>query len=504
MRLLIATNRGPFEHLQDPQGKVELVPAEGGVATALRASASSLLATFICSPITEVDRQVAQGFVAPTNSHAADQRFVELDSETYGGFYDGFSNQVLWLLQHGLSWSTARALPPDAEQWFHGYSRANQAFAEAVAKTLDQDEASRVLFNDYHLYLAPRFLRNIRPDAVIQHFVHIPWPEPAAWDALNPRVVACLCEGLLGSNAVVFQTALSADNFLRTCQAYLPDTFVDIEKGLVEHAGSLARVWNNPISVDPDELLGLASTAEFHELRRRFAARSGEKLIVRVDRLDPSKNILEGFEAYRRLLKTRSELRARVRFLAFLVPSRQGIHLYRQYAEDVIAMADRINQEFGREGWLPVDLVVGHDRTRALAGLSQADVVLVNSIADGMNLVAKEAAIVNDRDAVLVLSRTAGAFEELKTGAVAIEPGDVRATAEALHAALVMDAGERSRRAREMRSVVMSHDLKAWLRVLVSSACDEPRTVRPSLDRRPRGVGSGEGERMPVASASRA
>jgi len=329
-----------------------------------------------------------------------------------------------------------------------------------------------VMLHDYHLYAAPLLIRRLQPQAVLQHFIHIPWPGPEAWSDLPRPIVAAICEGLLANDSIVFQTGASADSFLRTCAAYLPDCKIDAAAGQVFRHGRRTRVWANPISVHPGGLADALSSPAAQTYRQRLASPDGMRTIVRVDRLDPAKNIVAGFQAYDRLLQRHPEWRGRVRFLAFLVPSRTIVPEYRSYVHEVFTFVDAINRRYGSAGWRPVQVFHEQNRLQALVALTLYDVLLVNSIADGMNLVAKEGPIVNERDGALVLSTAAGAFDELRHGALPVHPRDVDQTAQALHAALTLSAGERRERAESLREAVLRHDLDAWLRLLLADLAE--------------------------------
>ncbi len=216
--------------------------------------------------------------------------------------------------------------------------------------------------------------------------------------------------------------------------------------------------------VDVAELTELATSEEVHEHKQHLIAADGMQTIVRVDRLDPSKNILRGFEAFERLLETHPELTEKVRFIAYLVPSRAGIPEYDSYAESVFAAVERINARFGSEDWTPIIVKHEQNREKAFAGLAIYDVLLVNSVADGMNLVSKEGIIVNERDGVLALSTTAGSFHELERGCIALDPTDIDSGAEALWMALDMTPEERKTRATSLRNVIDQYQLGDWLR----------------------------------------
>jgi trehalose 6-phosphate synthase len=219
-----------------------------------------------------------------------------------------------------------------------------------------------------------------------------------------------------------------------------------------------------PISIDVDATRRVASSRAALRRADQLMGATRERVLVRVDRLEPSKNILRGFLAYEALLQRHARLRGRITFLAFLVPSRTGLREYGDYGRQVQNAVDRINARYGTADWRPVQLFYENDYAQALAGLSIADVVLVNPLVDGMNLVAKEAVVVSQRDAVLVLSETAGAFDQMADGSLAVAPADVAGTAEALLAALRMEPEERQRRIARLRRGVEREDITWWLR----------------------------------------
>jgi trehalose 6-phosphate synthase len=335
---------------------------------------------------------------------------------------------------------------------------------------VDEEGSDSVMLHDYHLYLASRTVKALRPAVTLQQFVHIPWPAPHAWEALPPKMVSAMCRGLLGNDSLAFQTEESVEHFLATCSIYLRDE-VDVKaaSGEVRRNGRTTTVWSNPISVEVRALREELESSEAARYRALLEVEraSCERLIVRVDRLDPSKDIAGGFRAYERLLEGRPEWRGKVRFLAFLVPSRTSIPEYASYAREVMSLVERINRRFGTPGWQPLRVVHEHNRLQALAGLELYDVLLVNSVADGMNLVAKEGPVLNQRDGVLVLSTSAGSYAELRRGAVGVPPGDEAATSAALDLALRMPAGERRARAEELRACIERHQLADWLRLLL-------------------------------------
>lgn len=467
-RLLTVSNRGPMEFHRGEEGRVVAAPGPGGLATALRVASRLYATTWLSSPITPVDRQIAAGETCAPEEEGV-SHFVPTDPEAYDLFYGRFSNEVLWLLQHSLPWPEELTVERRRDAWQDGYVAVNEAFAEAVVREIDSGDFRAVIFHDYLFYTAPGLVRRARPHAYLQHFIHIPWPGPGEWERLERGIVGGICEGLLGNDSLVFQTCESVESFLLTCEQFLPQAEIDHSTGVVRgEDGRETRVWANGISVDPEELEEAAATPEFSRYRYLLRPSPGQKTIVRVDRLDVSKNVYKGFEAYAKMLQDHSELREKVCFLALLIPTRTDIPSYKRYQEETRALADSINRRFGNLSWKPIRVLFEDNRVQALAAMSLYDVLLVNSVADGMNLVAKEGPFLNTRDGVLVLSKRAGAFAELGCGALAIDPEDLDGTAEALFVALTMPAEERHQRASSMRRTIRSRDLRAWFRALLN------------------------------------
>lgn len=464
-QLFVAANRGPV-HYRLLHGRLEPVAAAGGLVTALSAIASYLPLTWIATASGPGERILASRSAPKTDSSDAPRlRFVATSEEALYWFYRRFANPVLWFLQHGM-WDLLHR--PRLEEmiekgWMLGYRPVNEAFARVVEQETRGLPRPIVLVHDYHLYLLPGLLRKRVPGALVEHFTHVPWPGPEAWEPLLPPIRRELCKGLLGADIVGFQTEACTTNFLRCCERFVPDARVDYRGQTVWREGRTTRVRSYPISIEPQSLRRLASQPETLRYKERLRPLLGERTIVRVDRLDPSKNIAFGFRAFRRLLERRPDLRGRVRFLAFLVPTRQSIAEYRRYAQEVWREVEEINGRFGQNGWKPVEVFHEDNRAQAMAGMALADVLLVNPVADGMNLVAKEGPMVNEREAALVLSRGCGAHEQLAQGALSISPRDLEATASALEQALEMPRAERRHRAAVLRSAVEDEDLSWWL-----------------------------------------
>ncbi|MGZ4333588.1 MAG: alpha,alpha-trehalose-phosphate synthase (UDP-forming) [Gaiellaceae bacterium] len=436
--LIVVSNRGPVTFDLDPEGRRVERRGGGGLVTALRGLLDHHDVTWIAAATTDEDRAVAA-------EGSGEVVLVAPDVDTYHGYYNVVANPMLWFIQHGL-WG--RALRPDLDRAFHDawrdYETVNRLFADKVVVELDNNPQAAVFFHDYHLYLAPRYVREARPDAVLAHVVHIPWP--VDWTVLPEPMRRAVHEGLLANDVVAFHTARWARNFAASCD--------EITGGC-----GRTRVTHHAISIDTAEFDALAQSPAVLREEARIVDRRPEKLIVRVDRTDPSKNIVRGFEAFGCLLDEHPEWRGRVRMLALLDPSRQAIPEYVEYLAALEQAVERVN---GRHRGV-VELHVADNFPQSVAAYKQYDVLLVNPVYDGLNLVAKEAPLVNTRDGVLVLSENAGAHEELGEWCVTVNPFDVWGQAEALHEALSLAPDERHRRIESIRAHVRENDVRAWI-----------------------------------------
>jgi len=269
-------------------------------------------------------------------------------------------------------------------------------------------------------------------------------------------------EGVLANDILGLHTDRWKRNFLRTCEDIL-GAEVDHEEGIVEHDGRRTLVTGHPIAIDPQEFDELRDAENVLEEERQIVERRPEFLVLRVDRTDPSKNVVRGFRAFALFLDLHPEMHGRVTLLTLLDPSRQDIPEYSEYLGAIQREARAVNDRFQTEGWTPVDLQVGDNFAQSVAAYKQFDALLVNAVFDGLNLVSKEAPLVNGRDGVLILSENTGAHEELGEWALTVNPFDVYGQAQAINEALTMDPAERRRRLEETRACVRRHDLAAWI-----------------------------------------
>jgi trehalose 6-phosphate synthase len=506
-RLIIASNRGPVEFYLKQENQLKYRRGAGGMVTALIDAGNRMDVTWVAMAMTEGDRfalkEAGDGLIqSPLRGQKMQLRYVAIPKMAYRKHYDRVSNQVLWFLQHYLYNPNDPPLSDLRLQdaWANGYSVANQAIADAVCAEIGREDSTPVvMLHDYHLYLAPAIIRRCHPEVVMQQFIHIPWPDARVWYFLPGNISQAIYQGLLGNDIIGLQTQRDARNFLEGARSILEGAEVRFETGEICWRGRCTRVRAYPISISVAEERRIIQSAAGRRAAAKMEPHLGvSRTIMRVDRVDPTKNIVRGFQAYAQVLDEHPELIGKVKFLAFLVPSRQSLPVYQRYTAEVHKTIEEINQRYGTDDWQPIEAFFENDRTRALAAMRYYDVLLVNPIIDGMNLVSKEGPVVNERDGVLVLSRTAGSFEQLGKAALPTSPIDVGETARALYTALTLSASERRRRARKARQQVEQNDLNGWLRGQIqdinvvlanraASAAEEP--TEEAMDLQEVGVG---------------
>ncbi|MEY2247514.1 trehalose-6-phosphate synthase [Streptomyces sp. SAS_267] len=463
--ILVASNRGPVTYEVREDDSLHARRGGGGLVSGLSAIGPDAGALWVCSALGDGDREAVRRGVGEDGV-----RMLAVDAEVHADAYNGIANSVLWFVHHML-YQTPLEPVFDAEfrrQW-ESYRTYNRAFAEALAE--EAAEGAAVLVQDYHLCLVPGMLRELRPDLRIGHFSHTPWAPEDYFRMLPDDIRAELLDGMLGADRVAFLTLRWATAFTRCVETAAPERYrVSSPEGRpeIEHLdGSPPRrtlVGVHGLGADAEFLRERSHRADVGErmaaLREEIGA--GRKTIVRVDRTELSKNIVRGLLAYRQLLDDHPEWRERVVHVAFAYPSRQDLAVYRDYTAEVQRVADEINSGYGTPGWTPVVLHVKDDFARSLAAYRLADVALVNPIRDGMNLVAKEIPVVSDEGCALVLSREAGAYEELGEDAISVNPYDVTGTARALHEALGMQPGERAERTKRLTAAATALPPAQW------------------------------------------
>jgi len=467
--LIIVSNRGPAQFDRAPEGERVLSRGGGGLVTALSGLVKDRNALWIASAMTPEDVAVTEendGQPIDVNLNGVDYRvlMVESDQAAYDRFYNVIANPVLWFIQHYL-WDLSNA--PDIrkeeiEAWYEGYEVVNEDIANCVITQIEGRDEPLVMLHDYHLYTAPAKIRAARPDVLLHHFVHIPWTQPDAWRVLPTEIREAIYRGLLANDIIGFHTHAYCTNFLACCQR-LMGYEVDYETLTVNHPGGRTMVRAYPLSIDADRLERAVTSERVAEIEKEILARRREHLILRVDRADLSKNVLRGFTAFDTFLTDHPEFREKVTFVAHLQPSRQDVPEYAEYLERIEALVAVVNHRHGTTDWMPIDLRIYDDFDEAVARYKHCDLLMVNAIFDGMNLVAKEAPVINVRDGVLMLSENTGSHEELKEYALSVNPFDIQEQADVIYRALTMAPEERRERAEGLKRIIHSRTPADWI-----------------------------------------
>lgn len=476
--MVVASNRAPVAFERNQQGRLVGRRGAGGLVTALSGVFFRDDTAWVAAAMTEGDRTVAlRGRTIEPDSHQR-VRYVVIPPERYEGYYNEISNRILWFVHHNL-WDIPRSPSFDdaTQEAWSSFVEANRQFALALAD--EADRAPVYLIQDYHLCLVPGMLRELVPDAKIVHFSHTPFAGATYLRILPVNMRDAILRGLAGADVLGFQAKPWAENYLLSARS-IPGLRV-LRGGRLELDGHVAGVRPFPVAVNAHPLRETASTAAAREVREELEAwRDDLAMILRVDRLEPSKNILRGLKGFELFLRRNPSWKGRVKFLCLFSPSREDVPEYQTYGDECLSEAARINDELGTKSWQPITVKVQEDYGYAVAAYDLYDVLFVNPTYDGMNLVAMEGPLVNRRDGVLVLSRNAGAHARLGRHALGINPFDLAETAEAIRDALEMPQEERTRRARGLSRTIQAHTPPTWL----ADQLDAVDNIRPPARRR--------------------
>lgn len=466
--LLVASNRGPLSFVESDDGSLLASRGGGGLVSGLSGlgASDSQQVVWVCAALTDGDRAAARQAPAGRLDRAGHDtagmavRMLDIDPTTFNRAYNAIANSTLWFIHH-LLFATPTAPNFDAgfrREW-SSYEAYNRAFADALAE--EAADGAKVLVQDYHLTLLPRQLRELRPDLRIAHFSHTPWAPVDYFRLLPADVARDTLLGILGSDHAGFHSPRWARAFAACCAEVLGARSDGTQ---VTYAGRTTHLGIHPLGVDGESLRARAHEDDVESrctaLRRRLEDR---KAIVRVDRTELSKNIGRGLLAYRELLRRYPQWRGKVTHLASAYPSRHDLPEYREYTAHVQRLAADIEDEFGTDDWRPIVLDITDDYARSLALYRVGDVLLVNPVRDGMNLVAKEVPVLSEDGCVVVLSTEAGVADEFGEDALLVNPFDISGTADALHAALSMPADERRDRTKRLAAVSMALPPARWL-----------------------------------------
>lgn len=465
--VVLVSNRGPVSY--DLDGGIRR--GTGGLVTALMGLAQYREAVWVASTLTDGDAKVAEEAgdnpikIEAPNGGSFDVRLVASDPDAYDQFYNVAANPMLWFIQHYL-WDLSNApyiRQSEIDAFDVGYRQVNADLARAVLQEYDRHENPVVMVHDYHLYLLPKMIREQRPGAFLHHFVHIPWTQPDAWRVLPKRIRDELFDGILSNDIIGFHTRSYRWNFLQCCQDLL-GLEVDFDKGVVI-ASDGREVWVRayPLPIDWRQTKRVAASPETQKYEAELLRRRREHLIIRVDRADLSKNVLRGFAAFDLFLEQHPEFHERVTFVAQLIPSRTDVPEYAEYLEKIEALVAVVNHHHGTPDWMPIQLKLRDNLEEAMAAYKHYDVLLVNAMFDGMNLVAKEGPLVNTRNGVSILSENTGAHEVLGEHAISVNPFDLQELADAFHRALTMNPVERDARWKGLERIVTKTDPGQWI-----------------------------------------
>ena len=486
-RFIIATNRGPVEYFVTRDKTLKFRRGSGGVVTALSGIVNRVNSTWVALAMTEGDHHALEDaheglLESPVREMHVHLRHVEVPKSVYRKHYDMMSNQVLWFTQHYLLEQAGDAFSSEKlhDAWNNGYRRVNEVIAAAICEEIEREPSkAMVMLHDYHLYLVSAWVRERYPSIAMQQFIHIPWPEFRYWTSSLPTaMMSAIFEGLLGNDILGFQTRRDANNFLEGVHALLGSEGAQIDEDRHEIVWKDHRthVRDYPISISVTDERKIVRSRPSKQALDQIKPLLQEYTIMRVDRIEPTKNIVQGFQAYDTLLEQHPELHKKVTFLAFLVPSRQSLPLYRKYQEQTLKAIEEVNEKYQTPDWTPIHAFVQNDRVVALTALQFYDALLVNPIIDGMNLVAKEGPAVNKKNGVLVLSRSSGAFQQLAEACIPISPADRLEIAEALYKALTLPNEERQHLLQLAREEIERNDLHTWLEQQISDMNDLLKT----------------------------
>lgn len=454
--MIVVSHRGPYQYGRDDNGELVAQRGAGGIVSALGPLlADKVDATWMAAAMSDDDR--AAGKAGTIGDLDVNLRLLDLDREQHRMHYEVVANGVLWFLHHGMF---DRARRPRFDLRFRdawdAFVAVNQRFADEVAQSATAGEI--VLVQDYQLALVAGQLRAQRPDLRVVHFTHTPFAGPDDFSLLPTDVGEALCAAL-ASGPAGFHTRRWAESYRQSARRALGPR------------ASIPAPFAATLGPDVAALEAVAVGADARAAGRLLADKVGDRLVIaRSDRIDPSKNIVRGFLAFDRLLEARPGLRGRVVFVAMVYPSRQGLAEYLAYENEVEQTVARVNDRWATRDWVPVLLDDRDDFARSVAGMQRYDVLLVNALRDGLNLVAKEGPVVNRRDGVLCLSPEAGAYEELQGAALAVHPYDIEQCAGVLDDALSMPLDERAARASKLRALAIARSPADWLADLVRHA----------------------------------
>ena len=468
--IIVASNRGPVLFKRDGEGKIELIRGAGGIVGSMIPFMKKTHGKWVSSAIGEYDHEMNNKHDCkvpiPLDKPEYYLQFIKTDEDIYNGFNGKFANPLLWFIHHSM-WNPPYSPCADDEMHhaWQSYQYVNSKFAEAIGKDLKKSKKTPiVMLQDYHIYLTPKLIREQHPDVLMSQFVHIPFPPPEIFQQLPNHMQIEILDSMLTNDVLGFHIPRYVNNFLQTVRLILPNALVDDIVKDILYNGHVCHVRTYPISVDVETLQTHAQDPNVIAKESEVDEMIGDcKLIYRTDRADLSKNIIRGFQAYDIFLDKYPEWKEKVKFVATLMPTRQDINVYREYTDNIRDIVKQINEKHATLDWQPIKYICRGDYDLVIALLKKYDVLMVNPILDGMNIVAKEGSAVNENNGALILSTGAGCYGELKDGAICINPYDIRQTADSIDTALLMDEKTKTQMIAKARAAVQRNDLNKWV-----------------------------------------
>lgn len=464
-KLFIVSNRLPIIVQADDQGAWQVSASSGGLITALAPLMKRNHGLWLgwpgCGPEAPVEPLLEK--------HSAEQGYtlkaVPISDEEIERYYRGFSNQTIWPLFHDLLGYCSF----DAENWYF-YNRVNERFARHIAETIKPDHF--VWIHDYQLILVAHYLRDLNSDVHLNFFLHIPFPSSDLLMRMPWRNE--IVQSLLEYDHLGFQTNHDRRNFIQCVRTLIPEASIKAfrQQTEIRLEGRTIKLGTYPISIDFHEFNDVAASKEVADAAW-FTHENlpGRKLILGLDRLDYTKGIPERLLAYERALEKYPELHKHVSLVQIVVPSRTKVPEYRDLKQELDTLAGRINSRFSKEGWIPLHYMYRElNRTELLGYYRACEIALITPLRDGMNLVSKEyCASSVENNGVLILSEFAGAADQMRKGAIMVNPYDLEGTADAIFAAFIMSPEERQRRMRILRGEVRRNDVQRWIEWFLGS-----------------------------------
>ncbi|HML06154.1 MAG TPA: trehalose-6-phosphate synthase [Methanobacterium sp.] len=440
----------------------------GGIVPTLFPIMENANGIWIASAMTTSDIEMADKYQnkipIPLENPKFRAHLIKLNTEKYDEFYNTFINSLLWFIHHYM-WNLAYTpeINEDTHKSWQSYEYVNQKFAEKIIEEINSSNKEPiVMLQDIHLQTCPSYIRKNFEEVVLSQFIHIPWPQPDYFGILPEYMQKSIIEGLLANDIIGFHIKKYVKNFLMLCEKYADE--VDFKNNIVHYNGRKINVNNYPISVD---ILGLKKLAKTDEVLKNEEyvkkIKDNNFLIYRTERTDLSKNILRGFKAYDLFLRKHPEFQEKVTFFITGMSTRENVKEYLDYKIKVNDIITEINKKYSKNGWKPIVSHFNAEYSMVTAALKNYDCLLVNSIHDGMNIVPKEGAVLNENNGVLILSETTGAYDELKEYSININALDISKTADAIYKAVMMEQNERKKRLKGLKEIINQYDVYNWI-----------------------------------------